>query len=137
MILIERKEGAKPFNVSLENQVLLKPHLIKIEGSPKDIAEIERVGNDLIVTFTSGKKIIFYGFYNEDENGNHSELVFEDDDSQLYWLNGEEFLEVAADPALTSEIAVAGASDYDPPIWVLALMGAGILGGNISSLLFI
>ncbi|KZX36315.1 hypothetical protein A6V30_07940 [Wohlfahrtiimonas chitiniclastica] len=125
-MLIERVKDAVPVQVAVEDHVLHTPHLIKLEGRLSEIVQMERQGDDLILTMASGKKVVFYGFYHEDDQGIHSELVV-DDDHAIWWLNGQqEFVNIAADSQLMSELAAGGAAqDHGAPIWLFGLLGAG------------
>ena len=97
IILVERAEGAKPFEIPLENYVLNSSYLVKIDGDFKDISNVERQGLNLVIVLVSGKKITLYNFYKHDEEGEHSELVVDDQESGLLWLNHDlEFVEISS-----------------------------------------
>ncbi|MDH4867121.1 BapA prefix-like domain-containing protein, partial [Alcaligenes nematophilus] len=143
MILAERSGAGKPvLETQLADQVLATPHLVKLNASPGDIVSLIRQGNDLVLTMANGQQVTLKGFFNENADGEHSELVLEDEACQLWWLKDSgEFVEVSAQdavfantaPSVAETVCAAPAGVSTPPPWVLGLLLAGLTGVAMAS----
>ena len=131
MILAERSGVGKPvLETQLADQVLATPHLVKLNASPGDIVSITRQGNNLVLVMANGQQVTLQGFFNENPDGEHSELVLEDSACQLWWLNSSgELVEISAQdavfantaPVVSETVCAAAAGTSTPPPWVLGL----------------
>lgn len=106
---------------------LTQTSIIRINASPESVNYYQREGNDLIVHMNDGTTVRYQRFFVLDENGLHSELIFEDSLGTHHAVFP--FAEAAA-PA-TAEAIVPALSEAS----VDALVGAGgisalaVLGG--------
>ena len=134
MILVGRAKGSTPFLVPLEDRILNGPHLVKLEGSLRDIVAIERQGNNLVIFYVMGKSVTLFGFYDENSEGEHSELVIEDESSIIWWLNDNlEFVEIPIDSPVMEGLGAAESSKVPLPFWLMGLLGAGAIAKLASS----
>ena len=58
---------------------LTQTSIVRINASPESVNYYQREGNDLIVHMNDGTTVRYQRFFVLDENGLHSELIFEDD----------------------------------------------------------
>ncbi len=106
---------------------LTQTSIVRINASPESVNYYQREGNDLIVHMNDGTTVRYQRFFVLDENGLHSELIFEDDLGAHHAVFP--FAEAAA-PA-TAEAIVPALSEAS----VDSLVGAGgisalaVLGG--------
>ena len=56
-ISIIARSGATTSTVSGETVSLISPSIVKINISPRDVAGLERSGNDLVISLRNGEKI--------------------------------------------------------------------------------
>lgn len=106
---------------------LSQTSIVRVNASPASVNFYEREGNDLIVHMKDGSTVRYQKFFFLDENGLHSELVFEDD------LGAHQAMFPFASEAgpLTAEAIVPAMSE----VAVGSLIGAGgisalaVLGG--------
>lgn len=152
MILTEKGSSGEGQKVPLSSQRLETPHLIKIHANPRDIVSTTRQGSDLILLFSSGQSVTFFDFFKEDAEGEHSELILEDDQQGLWWLDSSsgQFVEVSAQDVLGqsfagntmssegAELAIAGGeAAKEPPAWILGLLLLGGAGVAFQELLMV
>jgi len=57
---------------------LTQTSIVRINASPQSVNYYQREGNDLIVHMNDGTTVRYQRFFGLDENGLHSELIFED-----------------------------------------------------------
>jgi len=106
---------------------LTQTSIVRINASPESVNYYQREGNDLIVHMNDGTTVRYQRFFVLDENGLHSELIFEDNLGTHHAVFP--FAEAAA-PA-TAEAIVPALSEAS----VDSLVGAGgisalaVLGG--------
>ena len=106
---------------------LTQTSIVRINASPESVNYYQREGNDLIVHMNDGTTVRYQRFFVLDENGLHSELIFEDNLGSHHAVFP--FAEAAA-PA-TAEAIVPALSEAS----VDSLVGAGgisalaVLGG--------
>ncbi|PWC10257.1 Ig-like domain-containing protein, partial [Brenneria corticis] len=72
-------------NTSSGELNLSSPSIVTLQAGRQEIASMTRSGNDLMVTFHSGEKVVLKNFYIAGERG-PSELVLEDENSALWWV---------------------------------------------------
>ncbi|WP_318364498.1 Ig-like domain-containing protein [Enterobacter sp.] len=106
---------------------LSQTSIVRVNASPASVNFYEREGNDLIVHMKDGSTVRYQRFFFLDENGLHSELVFEDDLGAHHAV-----FPFAADAGpMTAEAIVPAMSE----VAVDSLIGAGgisalaVLGG--------
>ncbi|MDK1334440.1 Ig-like domain-containing protein [Cronobacter turicensis] len=58
---------------------LSQTSIVRINASPETVNSYERQGNDLIVHMKDGTTVRYQNFFHLDAEGQHSELIFEDD----------------------------------------------------------
>ncbi|MDI6476631.1 BapA prefix-like domain-containing protein, partial [Cronobacter dublinensis] len=58
---------------------LSQTSIVRINASPETVNFYERQGNDLIVHMKDGTTVRYQNFFQLDAEGQHSELIFEDD----------------------------------------------------------
>ncbi|ELY6371835.1 BapA prefix-like domain-containing protein [Cronobacter sakazakii] len=58
---------------------LSQTSIVRINASPETVNFYERQGNDLIVHMKDGTTVRYQNFFHLDAEGQHSELIFEDD----------------------------------------------------------
>ncbi|YCH29388.1 Ig-like domain-containing protein [Erwinia sp. D4-22] len=58
--------------------LLSEPSVVRINGTRAAVASFERQGDDLILHMQDGSVVRYQRFFLNDENGEHSELVFDD-----------------------------------------------------------
>ncbi|PHI30515.1 Ig-like domain-containing protein [Budvicia aquatica] len=78
--ILSRQSGSMTSSVASEgaNVTLSESSVIKIQGSPEMVMNYERQGNDLIIHMKDGSTTRYKNFFSVDEEGRHSELVFDD-----------------------------------------------------------
>lgn len=133
--LIERGNPASVAKVAVEDVTLNKPHLVMLSGSVADVVSAKRNGQNLVLALASGKQIVLYGFFEEDEEGEHSELVVEGENDELLWLNeNQEFVGISPDAPLLEGVGAATTSEEAIPVWLMGLLGAvGVAGIAIAA----
>jgi hypothetical protein len=128
-------------NMSIDIQ---SPSIIQIQQPIKSVSHYIRQGDDLLIYMKDGSIIRCDHFFLEDDDNNHSELVFHDDATQT--ITHVEFAELAASSDLDmvvldySETVLANieplmltGSESDLATW--GIIGAGILGaGGIAAI---
>ncbi|MCL2891684.1 Ig-like domain-containing protein, partial [Brenneria tiliae] len=72
-------------NTSSGELNLSSPSIVTLQADRQEIASMTRSGNDLMVTFHSGEKVVVKNFYIAGEHG-ASELVLEDENGALWWV---------------------------------------------------
>ncbi|WP_040342836.1 Ig-like domain-containing protein, partial [Brenneria sp. EniD312] len=72
-------------NTSSGELNLSSPSIVTLQANRQEIASMARSGNDLVVIFHSGEKVILQNFYIAGEQG-ASELVLEDENGALWWI---------------------------------------------------
>lgn len=55
-ISITARSGATTSTVSGESASVISPSIVKLNINPQDIAELDRHGNDLVITLKDGEK---------------------------------------------------------------------------------
>lgn len=128
-ISIIARSGTATSTISGESASVISPSIVKIKINPQDIAELNRSGNNLIVTLKDGEKITIENFYAANAQGIENELVFEDQNGALWWVQepeaGLQFSQLEDIDALMIE---QSSSDGAWP-WIL---GALAVGGGIA-----
>ena len=59
--------------------------VVVIDRSKDDVVKITRNGNSAEIIFKNGDVIIIENYFN-DNNDSDNEIVFKDDDGELYWV---------------------------------------------------
>ncbi|WP_347291034.1 BapA/Bap/LapF family large adhesin [Kluyvera georgiana] len=124
-ISIIARSGATTSTVSGETASLISPSIVKINISPRDVAGLERSGNDLVISLRNGEKITIENYFVLDTEGHRSELVLEDQNGALWWVEepteGLHFAPLAdIDALLITQSSTEGAMP-----WILGALGIG------------
>ncbi len=124
-ISIIARSGATTSTVSGETASLISPSIVKINISPRDVAGLERSGNDLVISLRNGEKITIENYFVLDTEGHRSELVLEDQNGALWWVeeptDGLHFAPLAdIDALLITQSSTEGAMP-----WILGALGIG------------
>ncbi|MBP6018350.1 MAG: cadherin-like domain-containing protein [Burkholderiaceae bacterium] len=99
---------------------LQSPSIVRLKIAPEAVRSLERHGADLKLVLLSGETVFIQNFFVQDDDGNRSDLVLEDDAGVLWWgqystpWSEFHFTEIETDTAVS-------------PWWLLA--GLGLLGG--------
>ncbi|WEJ82968.1 BapA/Bap/LapF family large adhesin [Kluyvera intermedia] len=131
-ISITARSGAATSNVTGAAASVTAPSIVKLQISPQDIAALNRSGNDLIITLHNGEKVTIQNYFVVDAEGHGSELVFEDQNGALWWVQDPEaglhFKPLAdIDVLLLDQANNEGAAP-----WVLGALGLAAIGGGIA-----
>lgn len=106
---------------------LSQTSIVRVNASPESVNFYEREGNDLIVHMKDGTTVRYQSFFVLDENGLHSELIFEDNlgAHHAVFPFAAEAGPLAAEPIVPaiSEVAV------DSLIGAGGISGLAVLGG--------
>ena len=62
-ISITARSGATTSTVSGESASVISPSIVKLKINPQDIAELDRHGNDLVITLKDGEKITIENYF--------------------------------------------------------------------------
>ncbi|HGH3371016.1 TPA: BapA/Bap/LapF family large adhesin [Kluyvera cryocrescens] len=124
-ISITARSGATTSTVSGESASVISPSIVKLKINPQDIAELDRHGNDLVITLKDGEKITIENYFTVDAEGHGSELVLEDQNGALWWVKepatGLHFAPLAdIDTLLIVQSGTEGAMP-----WILGALGVG------------
>ncbi|WP_432700889.1 Ig-like domain-containing protein [Kluyvera cryocrescens] len=124
-ISITARSGATTSTVSGESASVISPSIVKLNINPQDIAELDRHGNDLVITLKDGEKITIENYFTVDAEGHGSELVLEDQNGALWWVKepatGLHFAPLAdIDTLLIVQSGTEGAMP-----WILGALGVG------------
>lgn len=124
-ISITARSGATTSTVSGESASVISPSIVKLKINPQDIAELDRHGNDLVITLKDGEKITIENYFTVDAEGHGSELVLEDQNGALWWVKepatGLHFAPLADIDTLL--IVQSGTEGTMP--WILGALGVG------------
>lgn len=123
-ISIIARSGTLTSNVVGETANVSSPGIVKLKINPQDIAELDRSGNDLIITLKDGEKITIENFYKVDAQGNGSELVFEDQNGALWWVKDPEAGLHFAPLEDINDLMLVQSSDHSALAWGLGILGA-------------
>ncbi|MGZ0720562.1 BapA/Bap/LapF family large adhesin [Kluyvera cryocrescens] len=123
-ISIIARSGTLTSNVVGETANVSSPGIVKLKINPQDIAELDRSGNDLIITLKDGEKITIENFYKVDAQGNASELVFEDQNGALWWVKDPEAGLHFAPLEDINDLMLVQSSDHSGLAWGLGILGA-------------
>ena len=85
-ISLTAREGGATTSASGSFVNLSGPTIVKININPKDISQLSRNGNDLIVTLKNGEKTTIHNYFVVDAQGHGNELVIEDEHGALWWV---------------------------------------------------
>lgn len=146
--VISRKTAVKTALASEGNLSvsLHEPSVVMVHASTHDVARYERAGKDLLIHMKDGSVIRCNGYFIEDSEQDHGELVFQDDATQT--LTHVEFADtgdalgiqsVILHPTETAlvnlEPLMLGASYTDLPWGMIAagLLGGGAIGALLAS----
>ncbi len=124
-ISITARSGATTSIVSGESASVISPSIVKLKINPQDIAELDRHGNDLVITLKDGEKITIENYFTVDAEGHGSELVLEDQNGALWWVKepatGLHFAPLAD---IDSLLIVQSGTEGAMP-WILGALGVG------------
>ena len=124
-ISITARSGATTSTVSGESASVISPSIVKLKINPQDIAELDRHGNDLVITLKDGEKITIENYFTVDAEGHGSELVLEDQNGALWWVKepatGLHFAPLAD---IDSLLIVQSGTEGAMP-WILGALGVG------------
>ena len=138
--IISREDGSLISQIdglSSRSVVLDQPSVVRINGTRDRVVHYERQGNDLVLHMRDGSTVRYQRFFFEDENGEHSELVFDDGvhpaEHALFPTAAgvSDSAAVAVTPGFESlpnvePLLLAGADEFSTG--VIAASGLGILG---------
>ncbi|MFV0262383.1 MAG: BapA/Bap/LapF family large adhesin [Kluyvera sp.] len=124
-ISIIARSGATTSTVSGETASVISPSIVKLNINPRDVAGLERNGNDLVITLKDGEKVTIENYFVVDAEGNGSELVFEDQNGALWWVEepaaGLHFAPLQdIDTLLITQSSTEGAMP-----WIFGALGVG------------
>ncbi len=136
---VEQSTGAVK-EIPLGGSLAVKPgDVLELALDRDQVAAVERVGQDLVLTLKDGSQLTFQGYYDADDAGKHAEVALQDDNGELWWLRGEEtgaftYTEIASLDEVGGAAVVAGAADAGAAAAGLstgAMIGIGalVLGG--------
>ncbi|EGT4257078.1 BapA prefix-like domain-containing protein [Citrobacter amalonaticus] len=116
-------------HVEASEVTLNAPSIVKLSAERNDISQFTRVNQDLVITFTSGEKLIVKNFYVANDQG-ASQLVLEDSHGALWWVeNPESGLHFEQITGIDDLLVTAGESHEGGAIWPWVLGGAVAAGG--------
>ncbi|GBU13703.1 hypothetical protein AwEntero_23040 [Enterobacterales bacterium] len=138
--IISRKTAVKTALASEGNLSvsLHEPSVVMVHASAHDVARYERAGKDLLIHMKDGSVIRCSGYFIEDGEQNHGELVFQDDATQT--LTHVEFADTGdalglqavilhpTETVLTSLDPLMIDSTFSDLPW--GMIAAGVLGGG-------
>ena len=108
--------------------ILNNPSIVTLHVGRADIAGYSRSNDDLIVRLTSGETITLKNFY---AAGNGSQLVLEETDGALWWIEdplaAEQYESIASTEALLAGGATGSAGEG--AVWPWVLGGLAVAGG--------
>ena len=95
----------------------------------EDVAEFLQEGNTLILKLKNGEVITIDNFFVENEDGVHSDLVFEDDNGAFWWLDWSNGVSAFKEISGIEVLLAASESTFGGMLpWILG-GGAAIIGG--------
>lgn len=101
---------------------LTQSSIVRVHASPDVVGSYDRQGNDLIIHMKDGTTVRYQNFFLLDEEGLHSELVFEDQNGVHH----------AVFPAVTEASPVA--AEAIVPVYADVALGSLIGAGGLSAL---
>lgn len=108
--------------------ILNNPSIVTLHVGRADIAGYSRSNDDLVVRLTSGETITLKNFY---AAGNGSQLVLEEADGALWWIQdplaAEQYESIASTEALLAGGATGSAGEG--AVWPWVLGGLAVAGG--------
>ncbi|MEX3021782.1 BapA/Bap/LapF family large adhesin [Kluyvera sp. STS39-E] len=127
-ISIIARSGGTTSTVSGESASVVSPSIVKLKINPQDIAELDRSGNDLVITLKDGEKITVENFYAVDAQGNGNELVLEDPNGALWWVKDPQTGLHFAPLTDIDDLMLAQAGNHSALGWGLGILGAVGIG---------
>ncbi|MDP4533729.1 Ig-like domain-containing protein, partial [Marinobacter salarius] len=131
-VMVTNKETGQSSEVELDALDNPTNSVITLSVGPEEIASIDTVADDLLVTLTSGESIVIEGFFAPGDD-QRNELVLKDSSGIFWWGQYDSpwsefsFAEITVD-----EIAGAGAGDGSG-WWLLAgIGGAAAVAGAVA-----
>ena len=85
-IMLTARDGGATTSANGAFINLSGPTIVKIKLDPKEISQLSRNGNDLVITLKSGETTTVHNYFVVDKNGNGNELVLEDAQGALWWV---------------------------------------------------
>jgi len=85
-IQLTARDGGATTSVSGSFINLSGPTIVKLNIDPKEISQLSRTGNDLVITLKNGEKTTIHNYFVVDAQGHGNELVFEDEHGALWWV---------------------------------------------------
>ena len=124
-ISIIARSGATTSTVSGETASVISPSIVKLKINPQDVAELERNGNDLVITLKDGEKVTIENYFVVDAEGHGSELVFEDQNGALWWVE-EPAAGLHFAPLLDIDTLLITQSSAEAAMpWIFGALGVG------------
>ncbi|WP_157665576.1 Ig-like domain-containing protein [Marinobacter salarius] len=131
-VMVTNKETGQSSEVELDALDNPTNSVITLSVGPEEIASIDTVADDLLVTLTSGESIVIEGFFAPGDD-QRNELVLKDSSGIFWWGQYDSpwsefsFAEITVD-----EVASAGAGDGSG-WWLLAgIGGAAAVAGAVA-----
>ncbi|OTG83910.1 BapA/Bap/LapF family prefix-like domain-containing protein [Acinetobacter sp. ANC 4648] len=111
--------------------VLSEASIIHTKLHRDDVAEFSQQGTTLVIHLKNGEVVIIENFFKNYEDGLVSDLVFEEDNCVLLWLDGvSSFKEIAGLEALLP----ATSSSLGGLPWIIGgVVGGAVIGGVITA----
>ncbi|WP_286184725.1 Ig-like domain-containing protein [Enterobacter sp. C2] len=106
---------------------LTQTSIVRINASPESVNYYQREGNDLIVHMNDGTTVRYQRFFVLDENGLHSELIFEDDLGAHHAVFP--FAEAAAPATAEAIVPALSEASVDSLVGAGGLSALAVLGG--------
>lgn len=84
IVVVTHKDNGHINTVSGNNIALSEPSIVKLALSPRDVADFQRAGEDLLIHLHNGTTIRIVNFYKNFISNQDNDLVLEDSDGKLW-----------------------------------------------------
>jgi T1SS-143 domain-containing protein len=131
-VMVTNKETGQSSEVELDALDNPTNSVITLSVGPEEIASIDTVADDLLVTLTSGESIVIEGFFAPGDD-QRNELVLKDSSGIFWWGQYDSpWSEFSFAEIIVDEVASAGAGDGSG-WWLLAgIGGAAAVAGAVA-----
>ncbi|CUX05321.1 BapA/Bap/LapF family prefix-like domain-containing protein [Agrobacterium tumefaciens] len=130
--IVTDKAAGGSQTVSLDKLDIEKPSIVRIRADKNEVSDFVRDGDDLLLRMRSGETIRIGHFFRE-MDGEHSELVLEDENGNLWLGEHSDGLADFRFSQIEGVDQLVGAATSDGS--VLGLVALGLLAGGEPSLL--